>query len=131
MNEHTVNIRVTYKDTDQMGVVYYSNYLVWFEIARTEFFREHGMEYKRLETEDRIFLPVTEAFCRYRAPIRYDDVVQVTVKLSEMKAKRITFEYEIKKKGKTTSTGHTKHAFINIEGKVVPIPEKIRSEFLK
>ena len=127
--EHTIEHRVSYKETDRMGVVYYSNYLVWFEIARTEFFRIRGIEYKRLEEEDKIFLPVTEAYCRYRAPINYDDVIQVIVKLNEMKAKRITFGYEVKKEGKTTSTGHTKHTFINEEGKAVPVPEKIASSF--
>ena len=81
MNEHTIKLRVRYAETDKMGVVYYSNYLVWFEIARTEFFRKCGMDYNRIEQDRSISLPVAEACCRYKAPLRYDDVVQITAKL--------------------------------------------------
>lgn len=127
MKTHTVTLRVTYKDTDQMGVAYYSNYLVWFEIARTEFFREIGMEYRRLEKEDKIFLPVAEANCRYKAPLRYDDVFTVITKVEDLGSTRLSFSYEIQKDGKTTTTGYTKHAFVNSDGRPVPVPEKVRT----
>ncbi|MDP8259241.1 MAG: thioesterase family protein [Candidatus Aadella gelida] len=125
MREHTIEHRVNYKETDQMGFVYYANYLVWFEIARTEMFRANGMCYKGLE-EEGLFLPVTEAQCRYRSPVRYDDIVKVKAIMTDIRKSRITFEYEVTKEGKTTSMGYTKHAFIDKAGKVVPVPSKVR-----
>ena len=125
MKEYTIEHRVTYKETDQMGVVYYSNYLVWFEMARTELFRAAGICYKSLE-EEGLFLPVAEAQCRYRIPVKYDDVVNIKTKISNMRRSRITFEYEVTKDGDLTSTGYTDHAFIDKNGKVVPIPAKVR-----
>ncbi len=129
MNEHTIQHRVTYKETDQMGVVYYSNYLVWFEMDRTEYFREKGLVYKDLEKKDKIYLPVAEAHCRYKTPLRYDDLVEISVELTEAGKTRITFEYEVKKDGTVMTTGYTKHAFVNGKGKPVEVPEKVR-EFL-
>ena len=94
MREYTIEHRVTYKETDQMGFVYYSNYLVWFEMARTELLRANGANYKRLE-EKGFFLPVAEAQCRYRVPLKYDDLIAIKVVLTEKKRSRMTFEYEI------------------------------------
>ena len=129
MNEHTIRFRVRYEETDQMGVVYYSKYLVWFEMARTEFFRAKGVEYRKIEDEEKIYVPVVEAYCRYRAPLRYDDEVTVTTKLTDVGATRITFEYEVKKDGEIKTTGRTKHAFVNSEGSPIAIPEKIKGAF--
>ena len=126
MNEHTIEHRVTYKETDQMGVVYYSNYLVWFEMARTEYFRVRGVVYKSLEDEEKIYLPVAESYCRYKTPVGYDDLVEVTAKLTDIGMSRLTFEYEVKKDGKVTTTGMTKHAFIDAKGKPVSMPEKVK-----
>ncbi|MFC1548531.1 acyl-CoA thioesterase [Candidatus Omnitrophota bacterium] len=126
MNDHTIEHRVTYKETDQMGVVYYSNYLVWFEMARTEYFRKKGVVYKDLERKDKIFLPVAEAQCRYKGPLRYDDLVEITAKLAEAGKRRITFEYEVKKDGAVMTTGYTKHVFVNEKGKPVEVPEKVK-----
>ncbi|MFH1665582.1 MAG: thioesterase family protein [Candidatus Omnitrophota bacterium] len=127
MNEHTINIRARYKETDQMGVVYYSNYLVWFEVARTEFFRARGIEYRKLEEEQNIYLPVVEAFCRYKAPVRYDDIVTVTTVLSSIGGTRLVFDYEIRKDGEVTTVGQTKHAFVNEKGAPVPVPGNIKA----
>ena len=129
MNEHTINFRVRYEETDQMGVVYYSKYLVWFEMARTEFFRARGVEYRKIEDEEKIYVPVVEAYCRYRAPLRYDDEVTVTTKLTDIGATRITFEYEVKKDGEIKTTGRTKHAFVNSEGSPIPVPDRVRKAF--
>ncbi|MBD3379254.1 MAG: YbgC/FadM family acyl-CoA thioesterase [Candidatus Omnitrophica bacterium] len=126
MKKHTTRHRVTYKETDQMGVVYYANYLVWFEIARTEYFREKGLVYKTLEDERRIYLPVAEAGCRYKAPSRYDDIVSISTWISEKGSSRMTFSYEVDVSGKVIATGFTKHAFINSSGKPIPIPDDIR-----
>ncbi len=126
MGKHSIQIRVRYAETDQMGVVYYSNYLVWFEIARTEFFRARGIEYRELEEKDHIFLPVVEAYCRYKAPLRYDDLVTVEVRLSEVTLTRIKFEYEVKYRDRVTTIGNTNHAFVDKKGSPIPIPEKVK-----
>ena len=105
-----------------MGVVYYANYLVWFETARTEYFRAKGMEYRKLEEEDKLYLPVVESYCRHRAPLGYDDIATVTAKLTDIGASRITFEYEVKGRGKLAATGMTKHAFVDERGKPVNVP---------
>lgn len=126
MNTHTIEIRVRYAETDQMGVVYYANYLVWFEVARTEFFRARGIEYRKIEEQDKVYLPVVEAYCRYRVPLRYDDVVTITTELTDVGGTRMTFAYEVKKNGKVTATGNTKHAFVNEKGTPVPVPPRIK-----
>ena len=126
MKGHTIQLRVRYEETDQMGVVYYSKYLVWFEIARTEFFREKGVEYRRIEEEDKVFIPVVEAYCRYRASLRYDDLVDVTTKLAEVGKTRVVFEYEVTSGGKVKATGRTSHAFVDKDGAPIPVPDKIR-----
>ena len=128
---NSTELRVRYKETDQMGVVYYSNYLVWFEVARTDFFRNKGLDYNRLEKEDKIYLPVVEVNCRYKAPIRYDDVVVVETTLKEMSGKKITFEYIVKIEGKIKTKGYTKHVFVDKTGSPINVPEKILKAFNK
>jgi len=127
-NSHTIELRVRYKETDKMGVVYYSNYLVWFEVARTEFFRSRGADYREIEDRHKVYLPVVESYCRYRAPLRYDDLVRITAKLTGMSGTRVTFEYEVAKDGAVTATGRTVHAFVNAEGSPVPVPDDIRKQ---
>ncbi|MFH1798029.1 MAG: thioesterase family protein [Candidatus Omnitrophota bacterium] len=125
-NQHAIELRVRYAETDQMGVVYYANYLVWFEIARTEFFREKGISYRKIEEDDKIYLPVVEAYCRYSSPLKYDDQVTVIVVLTDIGKMRMFFEYEVKKQDKVTALGETKHAFMDKNGAPIPIPDKIR-----
>jgi len=126
MKKHIINFRVRYAETDQMGVVYYSNYLVWFEMARTEFFRSLGLDYAKMEKEKNIFLPVVESYCRYRSPLKYDDMVAVEVWIKEMGSSRLTFEYEVKRGAEAVTTGYTKHAFIDKNRKPLPIPDDVR-----
>jgi len=126
MYEHTIEFRVRYEETDQMGVVYYANYLVWFEVARTEFFRARGVEYRKIEEEENLYIPVIEAYCRYKAPLKYDDLVRVKTRLTDIGGTRMSFEYEVSSGDKIAATGKTKHAFVNKDGKIVPIPEKIK-----
>lgn len=125
-NHHSIKLRVRYAETDQMGVVYYANYLVWFEMARTEFFRARGVDYSRIEQEKKIYFPVIESYCRYRSPLKYDDIVTVTVKLRDTGNSRIAFEYEVKKAVRTAATGHTTHTFVNKAGKPIPIPADVK-----
>lgn len=126
MSKHAIQIRVRYKETDQMGVAYYSNYLVWFEVARTEFFRAQGLEYKKLEDESNLFLPVVESYCRYKSPLRYDDLATIETELAQMGASSITFSYEVKVGDKIAAIGRTKHALVNEKGKPVQIPSNIK-----
>ncbi len=129
MNKYDLEVRVRYSETDQMGVVYYANYMVWFEMVRTEFFRNNGMSYRDLEKKDKIFLPVVEVSCKYKIPLKYDDKITVAAKLVEMGVSRIVFEYEIRRGDKLTTTGVTKHVFINEKGLPVRVPAKVRSKF--
>ncbi|HTV05319.1 MAG TPA: thioesterase family protein [Acidobacteriaceae bacterium] len=88
-------LRVRYAETDQMGVVYYANYFVWFEIGRVEFFRQLGWDYKQMEIADDCHLPVVEASCRYRAPARYDDEVIIETTVTALRASLIKFGYRL------------------------------------
>ncbi len=95
----TTQVRVRYAETDQMGIVYYANYLVWFEIGRVELLRSLGLAYSQMEIEDRCILPVVEASCRYRAPARYDDEILIETRPAMMRSSVIKFAYRILRKG--------------------------------
>ncbi len=131
MKRHTIEFRVRYQETDRMGVVYYANYLVWFEVARTEFFRAAGLDYRELEEKDNVFLPVAKASCRYRSPIGYDDPVSLSVILSMVGKARIIFEYEVASRGSIRATGQTVHTFVNADGVPIPVPSNVREVLLR
>jgi acyl-CoA thioester hydrolase len=119
-------IRVRYEETDQMKVVYHSNYLVWFEIGRTDFIRQIiGLSYASLE-EKGVLFPVIEAWCKYKVPARYDDelIVQTTVK--EVKGVQLTFAYKIirREDGELLAKGETEHVFTSPELKPVNLRRK-------
>jgi len=111
MVEHKTNIRVIYADTDAMSVVYHTNYIKWFEVGRTELLRSIGYPYSKLE-EDGVLLPVAECNCKFRAPAVYDDLLEISAAISEVKSATITLEYEIRRQetGALLATGWTKHA---------------------
>ena len=88
-------LRVRYAETDQMGVVYYANYLIWFEVARVEFMRSLGFDYKQMEMEDGCILPVIEATCRYKAPARYDDLILIEAGPILLRGSLLKFAYRI------------------------------------
>jgi acyl-CoA thioester hydrolase len=115
----TCVLRVRYSETDKMGIVYNANYLVWFEIARTEYCRYLGKTYREWEVQG-YYLPVTESYCKYRLPARYDDAVTLYchAPLEQIKPHSITFEYRVKVENTLLTEGWTKHAFVNSEGKV-------------
>jgi acyl-CoA thioester hydrolase len=101
-----------------MGIVYNANYLAWFEVARTEFCRRFGKSYREWEA-DGYFLPVAEAYCKYRYPASYDDAVLLYcgVPLESVRPSSVVFEYRLKNKsGKVLTDGWTKHAFVNADG---------------
>jgi len=88
-------LRVRYAETDQMGVVYYANYLVWFELGRVEFMRSLGFDYKQMEIEDGCILPVIEATCRYKAPARYDDIILIDAWPVLLRGSLLKFAYRV------------------------------------
>ena len=117
-------VRVIYGDTDQMGVVYYANYLRYFELARSEFFRAHGGSYVEMETSG-LMLPVVEATCRYQAPARYDDLLAIGTEVREVSRVRLTFAYQVTRVGETAvlCTGFTVHACLGKNGRPARLPE--------
>ena len=121
--------RVRYGETDQMGISYYANYFVWFEAARTEYFRKIGFVYSKFEAEG-LLLPVAETHCRYIAPSSYDDEIMVRTVVSQMRQSSIRFEYQVFKNGesKPIATGYSVHVFSSREFKPVRIPEILRSQ---
>ena len=94
----TTEVRVRYAETDQMGIVYYANYLVWFEIGRVELLRVAGLAYSWLETDHGCILPVIEARCRYRSPARYDDEILIETRPAMMRGSVLKFAYRILRK---------------------------------
>ena len=122
----TTRIRVTYRDTDQMGFVYYANYLVYFETGRTELLRQMGKAYRQLE-EEGVFLPVLEATCRYNSSARYDDLLEIATTVTRWTRASIDFAYECRRveDGSLLASGTTRHAFVNRDGKILRVGDKI------
>jgi len=94
----TTELRVRYAETDQMGVVYYANYLVWFEVGRVELLRALGFSYRQLEQEHGCILPVIEATCRYRASARYDDQILIETRPALLRSSVLKFAYRVLRK---------------------------------
>ncbi len=118
-------IRVIYGDTDQMGVVYYSNYLRYFEAGRNEFIRAKGMRYRDFEAQYRLLLPVIEASVSYRIPARYDDLLVVETALARVRRASAQFGYRVLRDGQVLTTGHTVHACVDLEGRVQRMPRDL------
>lgn len=130
MKAHKTDIRVRYEETDRMGVVYYANYLIWFEVARTELFKTLGISYRELEDKEGLRLMVVESKVNYKSPATYDDLVSVKTSIERIKNTSITFSYKIYRENKLLATGETAHAFTNKEGKPIRIPDKIREKLI-
>jgi acyl-CoA thioester hydrolase len=122
-------VRVRYAETDQMGIVYYANYLVWFELGRVELLRSLGLAYSQLETEHECILPVVEATCRYRAPARYDDEILIETRPSMLRGSVMKFAYRILRKStdgeepKLLAEGETVHVVCDDQLNRKPLPE--------
>ena len=122
-------LRVRYAETDQMGVVYYANYFVWFEVARTDWLRQSGWTYREMEAEG-VSLPVIEAHCDYRQPSRYDDEIEVRTRASLISPIRVRFDYEvIRQESVVAATGHTVHAAVDVNGRPCRLPDRVREMF--
>ncbi|HLZ41167.1 MAG TPA: thioesterase family protein [Candidatus Sulfotelmatobacter sp.] len=124
VNETT--LRVRYAETDQMGVVYHSNHLIWFEVGRVELMRQMGFSYRDMEREDGRFIAVAEATCRYRAPVFYDEEVVVRTKLKTVRESVIVFSYELTRAqgGTLLAEGETTHIVTDSAMKIATLPEK-------
>ena len=121
-------IKVRYAETDQMGVAYYANYLVWFEVGRSQYCNDCGFSYRDMEQETGLFLIVAEARCRYRTPARYEDELIVRTRVSELTRRTIKFSYEIERAdGEPVAVGDTLHVLITKEGRPSSFPEKYLS----
>ena len=124
---HETKIRVRYKDTDRMGVVYYGNYLTFFEVARAEFMRDLGLPYSRMESEG-YSLAVIEAAARYHANVGYDALITVMTMISAPGKARVRFDYKVVDEGgKLLVDGHTVHACIGEHMRPTRIPPQIQS----
>lgn len=132
MNEYSeTTVRVRYAETDQMGVVYHANHFAWFEVGRVEWCRQHGFEYKRMEIDDDSFIVVAEAYCRYKRPARFDDLLLVRTRVTESKRRMVKFGYEILDQAsrEVVATGETVHVICDHEGRPKSLPEKYRKYF--
>jgi acyl-CoA thioester hydrolase len=119
------DIRVIYGDTDQAGIVYYANYLRWFEAGRNEYIRAQGLRYRDFEERFSLRLPVAEAGVSYRSPALYDDVVTVETTLAEVRRASARFAYRIVRGDELLATGHTVHACVDLEGRVRRMPPEL------
>jgi acyl-CoA thioester hydrolase len=120
-------LRVRYAETDQMGVVYYANYFVWFEVARTDWIRATGWSYRDMEAEG-VSLPVIEAHCDYRRPARYDDEIEIRTVARLLSPVRVRFDYELMRAGadQPLAVAYTLHAALDRQGRPCRLPARVR-----
>jgi acyl-CoA thioester hydrolase len=129
--ESEIRLRVRYAETDQMGVVYHANYLVWMEMGRTELCRSMGVRYRDMEENDGILLTVAEISCRYLYPARYDDEVSVHTTITQATPRLVRFGYQMTsiESGKALGTGATTHVFCRRDMRACKLPAKYRPVF--
>ncbi len=120
-------LRVRYAETDAMGIVYHTNYIIWFEVGRGECMRQQGGEYAHLEAQG-YYLPVIEVQARYLAPARYGDLVTVRTRVEEARSRQVTFAYQVvmAETGQLLVTGQTKHICVDENGRSKTIPQEIQ-----
>jgi acyl-CoA thioester hydrolase len=128
---HEARLRVRYAETDQMGVAYNANHLIWMEIGRVEYCRSIGIRYKDME-ESGILLAVVEVHCRYRYPARYDDEIAVQTHVEALGSRSMQFAYELSlaDTGQAVAEGYSKHVFCDRTMKPVHLPDQYRRIFL-
>lgn len=133
MNDwHETEIRVRYAETDKMGIVHHSNYLVWFEFGRSEFCRARGFSYKEMEEKDNALMVVAEVYCRYKAPAHYDDSLRIRTRIGELRSRSIRFIYEIYRPADDVllAEGETLHLVTDEHKKVRSLPESYKKMLL-
>ena len=124
-------LRVRYAETDKMGVVYHSNYVVWFEVGRVELLRQLGFEYSSMEKEDGCHIPVVDLRVRYKAPALYDDQIVIRTRLANVRPSLLHFAYEVMRSGDGTllATGETMHIVVDNRLQKCQLPEKYMKAF--
>ena len=124
-------VRVRYAETDQMGVVYHANYLIWFEVGRVELIRQMGLNYKSMETEDGCSIAVVEANVRYKAPARYDDEVVIRTRIAEFRGSILKFAYQVYRASDELllTEGFTTHIVVDRTMKRARMPERYAELF--
>jgi acyl-CoA thioester hydrolase len=129
MPSSVTELRVRYAETDQMGVVYYANYFVWFEVARADLLRALGWTYREME-DGGVRLPVINATCEYLRPAKYDDAIQVRTEGRLASPVRLEFTYEVvTPDGTTAARGQTMHAAVDLDGRPCRLPQRVREAF--
>ncbi|MGA2420926.1 MAG: thioesterase family protein [Candidatus Acidiferrum sp.] len=128
---HDTSVRVRYAETDQMGVVYHANYLIWMEVGRVELLRSLGVEYKEMEVHDDCHIVVVDVHCRYLKSARYDDRVRIRTVISESRSRSIRFSYEIWRDAdeQLLATGETTHVICGKDGRPKHLPQRHRHLF--
>ena len=126
---HDCALRVRYAETDQMGVAYHANYLVWFEIGRVELLRALGCDYRSMETQDDCHIIVADVHCRYLHPARYDDVLTVRTRIAEWRSRMVKFSYQLLRDsdGEVLAVAETTHVICGSNGRPKLLPGKYRS----
>jgi acyl-CoA thioester hydrolase len=124
-------VRVRYAETDQMGVVYHANYLVWFEVGRVELIRQMGLDYKSMEREEGVGIAVVEASCRYKAPARYDDELIVRTRIAGVRGSVVKFAYSVVRvtDGVTLCEGATTHVAVGKDMRKAAMPPRYAEAF--
>jgi len=126
----SVTVTVRYAESDQMGVAYYSNYLIWFEVARTELMRQREIPYSEWEKAG-LFLPVSECYCKYVTPAHYDETLEVRCSVAEVRTRAVRFEYEILREGSVIAKGHTVHVCTDRNARPSTMPANLRDTLLR
>lgn len=128
---HETSLRVRYAETDQMGVVYHSNYIIWFEVGRVEMLRQLGFTYREMEKQDGIHLPVVDVRCRFKIPAFYDEAIVIRTMLLNVRDSLLHFSYEVLRSGEGVllAEGETIHMVVNDQFKRIPLPPKYLERF--
>jgi acyl-CoA thioester hydrolase len=132
-HQNETTLRVRYAETDQMGVVYHSNHLIWFEVGRVELMRQMGFSYRDMERDEDRFIAVAEVQCRYRAPVYYDEEVLIRTRLKSVRESVVIFNYELVRvgTGALLAEGETTHIVTDSKMKIAALPEKYLTAFRK
>jgi len=133
MDWHESEIRVRYAETDAMGIVHNANYLVWFEVGRSELCRSKGFSYKEMEDEENALMVVAESYCRYKSPAYYEDILTIRTKVGEVRSRSLRFFYEVHRASDDVliAEGETLHLVTGRDKKVRTLPEIYKTRLLE
>ena len=129
---HETEIRVRYAETDKMGIVHHSNFLVWFELGRSEFCRARGFSYLEMEEKENALMVVAEVYCRYKSPAHYEDLITVRTNVADIRSRSLRFIYEVFRASDETliAEGETLHVVTDRNKKVRSLPEAYKEKLL-